>query len=115
MPTQYSIVCRNNSTSSGSFCLYQQQSAIASVPAWSLAWMVQPSTPGTESAFQWTIDYSFVWSETNTLIPGVTFDASGMLGADLTTANQVTLARSPEELSLSSRISGPARLPEAST
>jgi hypothetical protein len=58
----------------------------------SLAWFTQMCNPGTSCSFYWTIDYSFVWSETGTLVPGVTFDAGQTVPASsLTSGNQITL------------------------
>jgi hypothetical protein len=88
---QYSIEVRNQSQLNGSVCLFQHQPDISSVPSvYSIAWMVQPSGPGMTSDFNWSIDYGFVWSESGTLSPGVTFQTSQHVPADLNSANQIT-------------------------
>ncbi|HEU5475596.1 MAG TPA: hypothetical protein VFV67_33560 [Actinophytocola sp.] len=48
----------------------------------SLAWLVAPAWPGTTVTFEWTLDYSFQWSQTGTLKPGVVFRAQQIRPAD---------------------------------
>lgn len=73
----------------GSACLYQQ-SAGAPFNLLSLAWFAYPTYPTSRTTFQWTLDYSFVWGETGTLMPGVTFSADQQIAASLNEANLVT-------------------------
>jgi hypothetical protein len=56
-----------------------------------LAWFTKPLFPSTVANFIWQIDYSFVWSETGVLKPGVLFEASQVWDADPSdmNANQV--------------------------
>ncbi|MEO1085625.1 MAG: protein rhiA, partial [Acidobacteriota bacterium] len=49
------------------------------------------AAPTTEVEFNWTIDYSFVWSEEGVLTPGVVFKASQTWDANLTSLNQISL------------------------
>jgi hypothetical protein len=92
--TQYSLTCINNSTQLGSFAVFQKPPA-SQVPSnvFSLAWFARPAHPGTRVTFQWTVDYSFVWSETGILIPGITFDASEVVPADPYGQNFVQLTQ----------------------
>jgi hypothetical protein len=67
----------------GSFAVFQRAPTLT-VPAnvFSLAWFARPAHPNTQVTFQWTVDYSFVWSETGILKPGITFNASQNVPAD---------------------------------
>jgi hypothetical protein len=53
----------------------------------SLAWFAKTAHPDTKVNFEWDVDYSFVWSETGELKPGVVFEASQVLSADLNNSN----------------------------
>jgi hypothetical protein len=77
MGTQYSLTCINNSSLLGSFAVFQMPPQLT-VPAnvFSLAWFARPAHPNTQVTFNWSLDYSFVWSETGVLQPGITFNAS---------------------------------------
>jgi hypothetical protein len=87
---QYTLYCFNNSTNPGAFCVYQNDPNIGINNVMSLAWFAKEAGQTTLIKFGWSIDYSFVWSQTGALKPGVTFDASQNWPADLTTTNQVT-------------------------
>ncbi|TQI82338.1 hypothetical protein FHU10_2693 [Serratia fonticola] len=89
--TQYSVTFKNNSSNFGSACIYQTLPDVDDPRIMSLAWFSKAAHPDTKVVFDWNIDYSFVWDETGQLIPGVKFDASQTLAADLKTKNQVTL------------------------
>lgn len=86
---QYSLIFVNNSTQTGDACVYQQDPNITDPNVMSLAWFSKKAAPTTTVQFDWTIDYSFVWSETGQLRPGVMFTASQTWAADLSTTNQV--------------------------
>jgi hypothetical protein len=90
--TKYSVIFVNNSTQTGSACMYQQDPDIAIPDVMSLAWFTKATRPTTKVLFTWSIDYNFVWSETGTLVPGVVFSASQTWDADLSTSNQVTFS-----------------------
>ncbi|ROP58193.1 hypothetical protein EDF81_3357 [Enterobacter sp. BIGb0383] len=89
MPQKYSLNVSNYSRNYGSICVYQTNPNIDDPRLLSLAWLVARAHPTTRVSFQWSIDYSFVWDETGHLAPGVIFDASQNLTADLTTSNSV--------------------------
>lgn len=87
---QYSVIFVNNSNNTASACMYQQDPTIGVPDVMSLAWFAQQAAPTTNVTFTWTIDYSFVWSQTGQLRPGVMFRASQTWPADLTSTNRVT-------------------------
>ncbi len=90
--TQYSLTCVNNSQMSGSFAVFQKAPP-STMPGnvFSLAWFARPTAPGTQVTFQWDVEYSFVWSETGILKPGINFSASQVLAADPDAKNLVQL------------------------
>ncbi len=91
MSTQYTLKVTNNSSQYQDFCVYQKPIDLGVPNALSLAWLVAPAWPGTTVVFQWTLDYSFMWSQTGSLKPGVTFAAQQTLPADpeSLTSNQI--------------------------
>jgi hypothetical protein len=50
----HNLICQNNSSNTGSFCLYQQMEGLPSgmVP---LAWLTQAAAPTTQVQFSWQI------------------------------------------------------------
>ncbi len=76
--TQYNLTMKNEAAQSWTFYVYQKAPELSS-DVFSLAWFASPYEirPGNKISFTWEIDYDFVWSDTGTLIPGVTFEASG--------------------------------------
>jgi hypothetical protein len=80
--TTYILTVVNNSTDFVDMCVYQNDPDIGVPNILSLAWFAKPAEPTTTVVFKWTIAYSFVWSETGTLIPGVEFAASQSWPAD---------------------------------
>jgi hypothetical protein len=89
--TQYSLTVTNNSTQYQDLCIYQKPVDLGVPDAMSLAWLTAPAWPLTTVKFTWSLDYSFIWSQTGSLKPGVTFLAQQTQGADPDdlTANQV--------------------------
>lgn len=90
---RYSLVFFNNSSQTGSACVYQQDPDISIPNVMSLAWFAKAAAPTTKILFTWAIEYDFVWSETGSLVPGVIFVASQTWDADLQSENQVTFTR----------------------
>lgn len=88
---EYSVIFQNNSSNAWNACIYQTDPDIGNYNVQSLAWLTKAAAPTTTVAFDWTIDYSFVWDETGLLKPGVVFDASQTWAANLSTTNAVTL------------------------
>lgn len=80
--TQYTLRVINNSTNFVDMCMYQEDPNIGNPNVLSLAWFAKPAFPTTTVIFRWTVDYSFLWSETGELVPGAFFDASQIWPAD---------------------------------
>jgi rhizosphere induced protein len=90
--TQYSVIFKNNSREGGDVCIYQRDPNSMDQNIMSLAWLSKYTPPTTQTTFSWEENYSFVWSETGWLVPGVIFMASQTWDADLSTRNQVTFS-----------------------
>lgn len=92
--TKYSLTCMNNSQLSGSFAVFQKAPP-STIPGnvFSLAWFARPTAPGSQVTFTWGLDYSFVWSETGLLQPGINFAASQAVAADPDRLNLVQLTK----------------------
>ncbi len=92
--TKYSLTCMNNSQLSGSFAVFQKAPP-STIPGnvFSLAWFARPTAPGSQVTFSWGLDYSFVWSETGLLQPGINFAASQAVAADPDRLNLVQLTK----------------------
>jgi hypothetical protein len=82
MSTKYSLTVTNNSTQFQDLCVYQKPVDLGVSNAVALAWLCAPAWPGTTVTFTWTMDYSFMWAQTGSLKPGVTFQAQQMVDAD---------------------------------
>ncbi len=93
MATQYSLIFKNNSTSRGSFAVFQRPPPMhgLSGPVFSLAWFTRSVDPGTQTTFQWTEDHSFVASETGVLKPGVVIAKPETVAANPTGQNFIRL------------------------
>ena len=93
MATQYSLTLKNNSSSRGSFAVFQQPppAHALSGTVFSLAWLTRPVDSGTQATFQWTEDHSFVASETGVLKPGVVIAAPETVAADPAGQNFIRL------------------------
>ncbi|MEY9904852.1 hypothetical protein ABIA35_001068 [Catenulispora sp. MAP12-49] len=79
----YRLEVQNNSSGFTNFCMYQSvPDTNLGVQVETLAWFVELAYPTTTVTFDWTVDYSFCWSETGPLSPGVTFTASQVWAAD---------------------------------
>lgn len=89
--TTYSLEFVNNSSNSWDFCVFQDDPNIGVPDVMSLAWFSKHVEPTTRVTFTWSIDYSFVWSETGELKPGILFAANQNWPADLESENGITL------------------------
>ena len=80
MPQKYSIDFVNNGNQPWYFYVYQQAPE-PEIDLFSLAWLVSETAirQGDHVKMTWSVDYNFVWGETGTLKPGVTFSAGGTL------------------------------------
>ena len=88
---QFSIKAINNSSQSGSFMLFQRDRNMQQ-NVFSLAWMTQFVQPRNQTQFSWGVNYNFVSGQTGSLRPGVKFNASELVGTNLTNGNAITLA-----------------------
>jgi hypothetical protein len=80
--TTYQLTTVNASSDYVDLCVYQTQPDLGVANVMSLAWFAEPAWPTTTVTFEWTIDYSFVWSQTGALVPGVVFRAAQVWPAD---------------------------------
>ena len=80
----YSLKLINNSATPWDFYVYQQVPNQQSAKVFSLAWFCSPFKifPKAHITFHWTIDYTFVWGQTGTIQPGVTFSAGQTIDAE---------------------------------
>ncbi|NET46622.1 MAG: protein rhiA [Okeania sp. SIO2B3] len=93
---KYSLTLVNNSGTPWTFYVYQKMpQPVANV--FSLAWFASPFVivDGAQITFTWEIVYNFVWSATGMLIPGVNFQASQAIEANLSDANTTTFDVTP--------------------
>jgi len=104
--TQYTLRVINDSTNFVDMCMYQQDPNIGVPNVMSLAWFAKPAYPTTTVVFRWTVDYSFVWSETGTLVPGVYFDASQAWPADPSIVGTASDTKAGNQIGLSHPSSG---------
>lgn len=96
---QYTLNFTNNTSAFGSAILFQTDdlmfNAAGMLP---VVWLCSGVLPlGAQTGFTWNTDYSFVWAETGTLVPGVVFSAAQVMPADLTQGSLVTFAPTGEE------------------
>lgn len=82
MSTKYSLTVTNNSTQFQDLCVYQKPVDLGVPNVMALAWLTAPAWPGTTVTFDWTLDYCFIWAQTGSLKPGVTFRAQQTVTAD---------------------------------
>lgn len=111
MGQTYSITFSNNSSTPGTACLYQQDpNHLGNVLP--LAWFARPAYQGMSVIFSWTIDYSFFWAETGTLMPGVQVNPGQTIPADTQNSNNIVLsAPAPYDF----RFGNPQRGPQPGT
>ncbi len=93
----YSIKFINNSSGNNTFVCYQKQSKGMPPEAQSLAWFVRTAAPDTHIKFTWTVDYSFIWTETEVLRDDYYYEAGGMKKADLDENDQTGFTYANEE------------------
>ncbi|MBL4773401.1 MAG: hypothetical protein JKX98_07300 [Alcanivoracaceae bacterium] len=90
MSNLYTLNIKNNSTQSGSFCIFQQLPDVNVPGITTMAWLAKMSHPTTALTFNWSLSYSFVWSNITNLVPGTVVKASQNWDANLTTQNKIT-------------------------
>ena len=85
----YTLKFENHSKNLGDVCIYQTDPKFdQDENVMSLAWFTKRTHPETKVDFKWGGNYSFVWSETGELKPGVIFEASQVVEADLENTNK---------------------------
>jgi hypothetical protein len=93
MADTYTLTFINNSSNDWTFCCYQTDPKIGPKDVKSLAWYTKMVAAGAEVEFEWTIDYSFVWSEMGSVVPGVIFKASQKVPAGTQEKNAIDFTR----------------------
>ncbi|MFT4908283.1 MAG: hypothetical protein ACI978_002373 [Oleispira sp.] len=91
MSTKYSCTVKNDSTQSGDFCIFQEVPDVNIPNIVTLAWLAKAANPTTTLKFDWSLDYSFIWSNTTNLQPGTKVEASQSWPCDTTTRNRINL------------------------
>jgi hypothetical protein len=115
MSTTYRLQVANNSSAFEQFAIYQNDPDLGVSNAMSLAWFVQGAHPGQTLYFEWTVDYSVMWSRSGITGNAVKFvigqevpvdpsDTKGN-GVDLDYADDVPLLR-PARFALGTSRSG---------
>ena len=88
---QYSLTCINSSSWPGCFAVFQKTYRLPA-DVYALAWFARAAHPGTEVTFTWSTYYSFTWSETGVIKPGINFNGSQIIPADPDKLNCIELA-----------------------
>jgi hypothetical protein len=107
MGDTYKLNVKNDSTRVGNVCIYQQSPDVNIPGILTLAWLSKRAHPDTLVTFEWTVDYTFVWSEQGTLQPKAKFKASQNLNADLKAYNQVSFDYADGAFTFSDQTKGP--------
>lgn len=94
--TPYALTLKNESSEAWTFYVYQKPPALTN-DVFSLAWFASPFVimPGNQIVFTWDLSYNFIWGDTGTIIPGVTFSAGGTVDADPAGNNTTTFSTQP--------------------
>jgi len=94
--TPYLLTLSNASSRPWTFYVYQKLPTL-SPDIFSVAWFASPFviTPGNKISFEWQIVYNFVWGATGEIMPGVTFNAGGEIGASPNGANTTNFSNDP--------------------
>ncbi|MFP2957338.1 hypothetical protein ACLEPN_05770 [Myxococcus sp. 1LA] len=96
--TAYSLAVYNKSAQPWTFYIYQTNPAQLTDPNFfSLAWLATPYeiVPGAYFIFKWTINYTFLWAQTGTLKPDVSFEAGMSIPADPSAGDTTYFSVSP--------------------
>lgn len=91
MSQQYSVRFINNSVNEGNVAIFQKVPDQKALNIFSLAWFSKFVNTNVHETFKWAVDYSFVWSDTGEVKPGVIFEGGQEVSADLSTSNTVVL------------------------
>ncbi|GAA2577671.1 hypothetical protein GCM10010435_62300 [Winogradskya consettensis] len=85
--TTYELAITNQSDQELDFCLYQDNPNISNSKVMSTAWLKKTLAPTSQGKFTWTVDWSFMWDETGTPAPGVSFEVGQTWPADPSASN----------------------------
>lgn len=94
--TPYTLKLVNQSAQPWTFYVYQKLPAqVADV--FSLAWFCSPYviSVGDDITFKWEINYNLFWSQTGSIMAGVTFESKGKKDADPNGENTSTFSLDP--------------------
>jgi len=91
MSTKYSCTVKNDSAQAGDFCIFQEVPDVNIPNVVTLAWLAKAANPTTTLKFDWSLDYSFIWSNTTNLQPGTHVATSQSWPCDTTTSNRISL------------------------
>lgn len=86
----YNIRVINNSFNVSDVMVFQKQIDSNAPSLLPLAWLTRTMYPNSNVEFQWDVDYSFMWSETGELVPGVVFNPSEVRETALGAENEIT-------------------------
>ncbi len=89
MTEKYQLNVQNNSTQTGSFCIFQELPDVNVPGIVTLAWLAKSAHPTTHLEFQWGLDYCFVWHKTKSLSPGTIVESGQSWDANLSTLNHI--------------------------
>ena len=103
----YSITLENNSSSDKTITLFQHDPNISSSSIVSLAWLSNMAPSLSQTTFNWLEDYSFCWSQTEVLVPGIIVSAAQSKQANTTSMNKITLENSNSSYLFTEPTSGP--------
>lgn len=90
--TPYSIRITNNSQLDGHSAIVFQKDPGLPEDVHTLAWLAKMCHPSSRVAFNWTIDYNFVWGQQGNLRPGTSYEAGQEVAASLTQSNVINLS-----------------------
>lgn len=89
----FTINFTNDSSSAGSFCVFQQNPNSPNPDVFPLAWLVAAVGAHSKVPISWNTDFYFFWAKTGALAPGMIFNAGEALLAAMTENNEVTLTK----------------------
>jgi hypothetical protein len=84
--SQYSLTVQNNSSNATNLAVYQTDPDLNVPNVFSLAWFAKYAYPTTTVTFTWDQSSQLMWSQTGSLVPGITFQAAQSL--DVNPADQ---------------------------
>jgi len=87
MATTYRLRVRNDSSSFEQFAVYQNDPDLGVANAMLLAWFVKGAHPGQTLLFEWTVDYSIMWSESGLTAGAVKFEIAQEVPCDPSDVN----------------------------